>query len=200
MATKTSQFVTTAALADTDYILAVWNDGGTVKSAKILKSDLIPTAASILPRYALLVDSKSVATAGGTFTSGAWQIRTLNTTVHDVNISLSLSSNKFTLPAGSYIIRVTAPAYRVEDHVARLYNVTDSAVAATGTAAFSVNGSSGAATNSFIHYYAALGSSKEFRVEHRCNTTRTTDGFGIAVANVNQSANLFTVVEIHRIA
>lgn len=49
---------------------------------------------------AVIQDQKSSGTDGGTFTSGAWRTRTLNTTVlNTIGAGFSLSSNQFTLAA-----------------------------------------------------------------------------------------------------
>src|SRR5687768_2319629 len=71
-----------------------------------------------------LVDEKAANTAGGTFTTGAWRTRTLNTEKLD-EITSTLASNQFTLPAGTYNIVASAPAFFVSRHQTRLRNITD---------------------------------------------------------------------------
>ncbi|MBK9322713.1 MAG: hypothetical protein IPM97_07165 [Bdellovibrionaceae bacterium] len=79
----------------------------------------------------LIVDEKPANTAGGTFTSGSWQTRTLNTTRFNTIPGASLASNQITLPAGTYYVRAVAPTGEpsVWEHKAILYNVTGSAKA-----------------------------------------------------------------------
>ena len=60
--------------------------------------------------------------------------------------------------------------------MARLYNVTDSEVVTKGTTSCSVND----ITTSSISCTVALDEAKTFRVEHQCQTTNATDGFGLA--------------------
>ena len=48
-------------------------------------------------------DEKANGTQGGTFTSGSWYTRDLNTVVTNEINGASLSSNQFTLPAGDYV-------------------------------------------------------------------------------------------------
>jgi len=50
-------------------------------------------------------DEKSNGVAGGNFTNGAWQTRTLNTSMTNEISGASLSSNQITLPSGTYFIR-----------------------------------------------------------------------------------------------
>src|SRR5690606_21247003 len=54
-------------------------------------------------RVAYLKDVKPSGTAGGTFTSGSWQTRDLNTIEGDSSF-VSLASNQFTLQPGTYHI------------------------------------------------------------------------------------------------
>ncbi len=61
---------------------------------------------SLGDQMVVVVDEKAANTSGGTFTSGAWQTRTLNTlTVNDDGIA-SLSDDQITLPAGTYEIEI----------------------------------------------------------------------------------------------
>ena len=141
------------------------------------------------PAYIMLSDRKAQGTYGGTFTSGAWQTRTLNTENADAGGHCSLSSNEFTLAAGTYRIIASAPAYYVGLHKTRLYNVTDAAVQQDvgpnemyGTAEYS-RGTSGvdhASNRSFIVGRFTLASSKALRIEHRCSTTTANVGYGSA--------------------
>ena len=87
-------------------------------------------------------------THGGSSTSGSYQTRTLNTEVYD-GIGSTLSSNQFTLPAGTYQIRARAPARGgsgVTIHKAKLYNITDSADVIIG----SVTASGASATSDSV--------------------------------------------------
>jgi len=127
-----------------------------------------------------LQDQKSSGTSAGTFTSGAWQTRTLNTEVTD-EIGSTLSSNQFTLPAGTYEIEASAPAYSVTLHQCRLYNITDAAVTLTGTNEVSANGGY-ATSRSFVFGRFTIAATKTFELQHRCSVTKASDGFGGATS------------------
>jgi hypothetical protein len=142
--------------------------------------------------YILIQDQKSIGGQGGGFTSGADQVRTLNTIVADTVSIGSLSSNRFTLPAGTYRIRVDCPAFNVGSHQAFLYNFTDSSVVARGTSAYCLN-TSNSQTVSTISTRFTIAGSKAFEVRHRCGVTRGTDGFGVAAGN---GTEVYTIVEI----
>ena len=124
----------------------------------------------------ILEDQKAQNTDGGTFTSGAWQTRTLNTEVRDDGGIVSISSNEFTPTVNGWVYW-EAPALKVDNHQSRLYNVTDTAVAGTGTSMFAANSGDG---NNFSTGWAAVTAAKAYRIEHQCATTRNTDGFGQA--------------------
>jgi hypothetical protein len=130
---------------------------------------------------AVIRDEKAEGTAGGAFTAGAWRERDLNTLEQNGSIVSSLSGNEFTLIAGEYILDATVPAYAVDNHKARLFNVTDSIVEVYGTSSFALNnGSSETTTLSNIKAFINISSNKTFRIEHHCESTKGGDGFGLA--------------------
>ena len=144
--------------------------------------------------YAVIADQKAQNTNGGTFTSGAWRTRDLNTEITDPNGIVSISSNQFTLVAGDYLVRWSAPADAVNVHQSRLYNVTDASVVSVGTSAYSVTGGY-AVTTSDGAARVSIVSTKTFRIEHQCNLTTAGTGFGRAG---NFATEQYTMVEIHK--
>lgn len=146
--------------------------------------------------YIMLREEQTQNTDGGTFTSGAWQTRVINTEVIDTGGDCALSSNEFTLGAGVYEFDISAPAFFVDSHQTRLYNVTDTAAALIGTSEDSptVN-TRGVVTRSHIKGRVTITGAKAFRVEHRCETTRATDGLGRAA---NFTTEVYTMVEIRK--
>lgn len=128
---------------------------------------------------AVLRDEKSSGTNGGTFTSGAWRTRDLNVE-HDPQGIVTLSSNQFTLGAGTWLIHAEVPGYYVAGHQAKLYNVTDAADEILGSDEYSEAMWSGVTTRSAIIGIFTIASSKTFEIRHYCGTTFATYGFGIA--------------------
>jgi hypothetical protein len=129
----------------------------------------------------LLQDQKASGTDAGTFTSGAWQTRTINTEVVDTGNNCTLSSNQFTLAAGTYVIYAVAPAYEVQFHQARLQNTTDATTTLTGTSMITNTGSA-TTTLSVVSGSFTIATSKTFELQHRCSTTQATNGFGRAAS------------------
>lgn len=131
--------------------------------------------------YALIRDLKSASNNGGTFTSGADQKRTLNQEVVDTGNHFTLSSNQITVTtAGTYRYRIAAPAFGVDQHVAWLYNVTDTADEAVGTAGYNENSTTSAVDYSVITGRSTFAANDVLEVRHRCTTSKATDGFGVA--------------------
>lgn len=130
-------------------------------------------------------DQKTSGTNGGTFTSGAWRTRTLNTTVTNTISGASLSSDQFTLPAGTYWIQATLVARGCMLHKAKLYNVTDAADVLIGTTE-ETNNAVGYNTHSVVHGQFTITGAKVFDLRHYCSASGT---FGNAAS--------FGVVEVY---
>lgn len=147
--------------------------------------------------YALILDEKSSGTDGGSFTSGDWKTRDL--TVKPVDeIGVTLSSNQFTLPPGKYLIESSAPGKGgLIRHQARLYNVTEDEVTASGTSELVVNTGNHITTRSFISEQVEVTVDTVFEIQHRCQQTVATNGFGLNIgSSFTVDAEVYTVVEI----
>jgi len=125
---------------------------------------------------AIVRDSKSAGTNGGTFIEGVWQTRDLNTVIGDM-LFASLADNEITLEPSTYTITFAAPACGVLSHQARLYNVSTSSPAIVASSAFS---NSDAMTSSGATATITLEETQTFRIEHICSGTTEDIGFGRA--------------------
>ena len=149
--------------------------------------------------YAAICDKKAYDADGGTFSDGAWRTRNINHTIRDEDdIVSSISSDQFTLVAGDYLIRWTAPAENVNRNTSRLYNATDSAVVGTGTTIFLSNGISTEVTGSSTGTaYVSISAPKAFEIQHYGQTSRSTTGFGMK-SNLSGVDSIYTIVEIFK--
>ncbi|HEU4708295.1 MAG TPA: hypothetical protein VFS17_03190 [Methylophilaceae bacterium] len=128
--------------------------------------------------YMLVRDEKAQNTSGGANTGGTTATRTLNTVVANTIPGASLSSNQITLPAGTYRVRASAPAYNVDRHRVMLYDVSLGNAFALGT----TESSSSTVTNrSFVTYRFTLAATKVLELRHFTTTSNATNGFGIQV-------------------
>ena len=150
------------------------------------------------PSVAVLVDKKAQNTAGGTFTASAWQTRDLNTEVADPDNIVSLSSNEFTLGAGTYLIQWDAPAYRVNRHLSRLYDVTNTTTIEFGQSAFTQQ-TSDITTNSSGSAVVTITANTAYKIEHQCQTTQSSNGFGVET-NRTADCERYTRVTITKVA
>ena len=130
-----------------------------------------------------IADVKSAGVAAGTFSSGAWRTRVLNTIDIDELGTITLSSNQVTLQPGTYEFEASAPAFRVDRHRVRLHNITDNTTVQFGQGAFSNNNqistyNVGDLTVSSVSGKFTITSSKVFELQHRCQTTVSDNGFG----------------------
>jgi len=147
---------------------------------------------------AMICDQKAYnsTNGGGTFTSGAWRTRDLNTEISDADGIVSISSNQFTLQSGTYTIRWIAPAYNVTYHLSQLYGATTASSFGYGSA--HRTGVSGGDTEQESNGMAivTLSSAEAFEIRHQCATTRTW-GFGAGQNSMDSgTVNRFTMVEI----
>lgn len=131
---------------------------------------------------AIVEDQKASGTEGGTFTSGADRTRDLNTLVYNRNTTVSLASNQFTLPAGSWDISWRAPAHRLDGHQTILRDITAGTDLARGSNAFSGSGTAETNTDSAGSFRVTPSGNNVYELRHRCETTRATNGFGQANA------------------
>jgi hypothetical protein len=149
-----------------------------------------------LKTYAIIADQKTSGTSGGSFTAGAWQTRDLSDTpIADPDSIVSVSSNQFTLGAGTYLIEGSAPAYHLNQHQLRLYNATDSSVVQYGQSAYATSGDN-VQTNAYVFARLTITASKTFELQHRSSLTKTTNGYGIGTDFGN--TNIFAVVKIFK--
>jgi hypothetical protein len=144
--------------------------------------------------YACIVDQKTANTAGGGFTSGAWRTRDLNTEQADPDGIVSISSNQFTLQAGTYRIRATAPGAFVAQHKTRLRNITDTTTTLVGSSEYADNSANGDQTISVIVGRFTIAAQKTFEIQHQCTSTKATNGLGVAVNFAE--VEIYTIVEI----
>lgn len=157
-----------------------WSDGTTVYCTHYTRAN---GRVLLTPQVLIASDVKAANTAGGTFTNGAWRTRDLNTVDANTITGASIATNQITLPAGTYTVRADAPAYTVERHQTRIYNVTDAAQIALGASAYSPTGVM--VTSSVIGRFTIAGT-KVLELQHLCQTTQATNGLGLA-ANLGTS-------------
>jgi hypothetical protein len=152
----------------------------------------------VAPRMAIFNETQASGTAGGTFTSGSYVKRTLNTTVVNTIASCTLTSSVISLPAGTYQVFATAPAFQVTSHQTRLRNTTDSTDIQFGSTEYSSSAGIYTQSNSILQTVFTLTGTKNIELQHRCLTTRASYGLGAECAFGN--SEIYSQITITRIA
>ena len=146
--------------------------------------------------YAIIADQKATDAAGGSSSTGSFNTRDLNTELADPDGIVSISSNQFTLQAGTYLIKASAPAYNAQRHQCLIWNVTDSSSVAIGTSEYCHNAAS-VQTRSFAIGRTTISSAKVFDIRQRVDVASDTFGLGVE-SNFDTLASIYTIVEIYK--
>lgn len=185
--------------ADTAARLAVGGTNGHVLTVNSGATNGIEWAAAAGgATYAVFQNKLAAGNLEGSFTSGAFRTRALNTSQYNGITGASLASNQITLAAGTYFIEATTTAYAVNYNVARFYNITDSTTTLLGSSAYADSGSAGTEGSS-VYGVFTIAAQKTFELQHACSTTRNTDGFGVGLNNLQSVDVIFSQVRIAKI-
>jgi hypothetical protein len=130
-----------------------------------------------VPKVATFRDDKTQNTAGGGFTAGAWQQRTINVFKSGTEFG-SLAANIITLLPGTYRCKVDGVHHIVQNNQLRLFDNTTSLEVFSGLQVDDNGGTGG--INTMYEEFTIATTVHAIQVEHRCNTSRPTDGFGDA--------------------
>lgn len=145
----------------------------------------------------IIKDIKSTGSNGGNVTANTWITRDLNNLVSMNGKNVSLSSNQFTIQPGKYLLECFAPAIRVEDHKAILYNITDSTTDSVGTSEYT-NDNDLTGNSSKIYHIFNIDNAKTYEIRHMCNKNRSSYGLGIA-CGFSKIDEVYTIVTIKKL-
>lgn len=149
---------------------------------------------------AIITDTKTSGTDGGTFISGSWQTRELNNISDPLSIVTSLSSNQVTLPAGRYEIEAVSVGHLCGLNKIKIRNVTNSTDLLIGTNTLSdkaLFSSDKSQISSHVNGVIVLNSATTISVQHRASKTRSGDGFGLA-SSLGVS-EIYTILKIRKL-
>lgn len=139
----------------------------------------------------LLQHQTSSGVDAGTCTSGAWRTVPLTNEVYDTGSNCSLSSNQFTLAAGTYEAWAISPyADNTSRIQCRIYNTTGTTALCYGQSAYS----SGAIVESkILGDRFTVAASQALELQQQVAVTGTTYGFGVSnsFGNTNIHAQVF---------
>ena len=172
---------------------------GEVLTAASLNANLSFAATNpTAPAVAIFNETQANNTSAGTFTSGSYVKRVLNTTVVNQITSCTLTSSVISLPAGTYQVFLTAPAIQVAQHQTRLRNTTDSTDIALGSSEYTNSTLDDGCTISNLQTVFTLAATKNIEVQHRCASTKAT--FGLGLASNFSNNEIYTQITITKLA
>jgi hypothetical protein len=153
-------------------------------------------------KVALLSDVKSSGTNGGTFTSGSWVDRTLNTEVDPQNfVTLDSGNVYWSLEAGTYRITWSAPGYNTNSHAsALLYSTSNTFSSYTDVEGSSEFDSAGiepnTQTRSFGDTIITVSQTTYFKIQHKCASSQSANGLGYATGFQVGHSEVYTQASI----
>ena len=145
--------------------------------------------------YMHVRDEKPSGTTGGASVVGS-NTRTLNTVLTNTIAGASLSSNQITLPAGTYKVYASAPAYSAEDHRLILYNATDTANEILGTGEYARTLYT-VSNRSFVSGLVIITASEVFDLRH---IMAAVNANGLGIASNDGNVEVYAQISIERIA
>jgi hypothetical protein len=155
----------------------------------------VPVASN---QFAIFNEQQASNTNGGTFTSGSYLKRTLNTTVVNTISGCSIASSVITLPAGTYNVQAFAPAFKVNGHRIRIQNTTAATTIVLGMNAFTSGVGAYAVTHSFANTTFTLSTSSNIELQHYAESTITVNGLG-TLCNFGDN-EVFSQIQITKVA
>ena len=185
------------------------SSGGVITSGIVTATSFSGSGASLtgivsglFSSYAIIADRKSGSSDGGSISANTWTQRELNTEIADPDGIVSISNNRFTLGAGTYLIKWRCPGNRTQEFNSALYNFTDSTYTAFGESSYSYS-SDGDTSFCVGMVRMTIGESKTFdiRMISQANVTASTGmGRGANMSNFNAvgGQETFTTVEIYK--
>lgn len=173
----------------------LWNDGGVLKSYN--GTAWVSLSASLSYSIAVIGHQTSAGASGGSISSGSWVTRPLTTELSDPSSIVSISSNTFTLGAGTYEINADSPIYAGDQHQSRLFNVSGSATAALGTCEHASSSSPQNQTSSKVITIISPTGTTAYRIEHRVSVNAQ---FGHAPSSAFGVNCIFGTVTIRKLA
>jgi len=153
----------------------------------------ISAAGGLYESIAIIADRKAYDAQGGTATSGAWRTRDLNTEISDADGIVSISSNQFTLGAGTYTIEWSAPCYMGDRGAAKLYNITTSADVGYGNTHYTAADAQSDTDGALV---TTIAGTTVYEIQQWVETTKSSYGFGNRFNLDSNGYSIYTIVKI----
>ena len=134
---------------------------------------------------------------GGDSVATTFTTLVLNTEVFDAGNFVTLSSNQFTLLAGTYLISAKQACYRTGAFTIRLYDITNTAyVGLAGTNAYNPTGTDNKQLYSTLNTKFTCADTTVYELRYYAGLARTGNGLG---TGHNQTLEVYGEVMIYKI-
>lgn len=155
-----------------------------------------PMEVAFSSAVAIVADVKPSGYNGGTFSSGAWRTRDLNSELRSASWLTLNENSTFTLIPGIYYFDASAPAVYVNGHKCRLRSLSGNSVMLYGTSEY--NGYDKQVERTYLKGVAELTTQSIFTLEHYAERTRSTVGFGyrLGISNVPEIYSVITIFKL----
>lgn len=170
----------------------------TLKNTTIDSNVVFPAGGTGNPiSVAVILDQKGATTdAGGSDHTAGLVARELNTK-HDPDSIATLSSNQFTLGAGTYLISWSCPAIKSDRHSTVLRDVTGSANLISGSSEYVLSSGNLISTRSMGSYIHTISANNTYEIRQQVHVSTSTYGLGIQSQNGVNS--IYTIVVIYKL-
>ena len=146
--------------------------------------------------YMHVRDEKSVGSNGGSSSAGI-NTRILNTVVTNTIVGASLSSNQITLPAGTYRIKGSSPAFNSNQFKTFLYNVTTSSLLLAGTSEYNI-ASGDIQTRSQLSGQIIISAESAIEFRMYITSAKLSNGLGVTTNTSAGGIEVYTTIEIEK--
>jgi len=173
----------TVAQVKTDLgVTAVEGDVTTLQSdVSTLQSDVTTLEGQVVTGFMHVVDEKSSSSHGGSNATGT-ATRVLNTIKTNTISGASLSSNRVTLPAGTYIIDAKCMVFRTVRARALLYNYTTSSYIMSGLSIYPAT-SSASSVELPVKTIVTFSTTTQVELRNYNSNSNSGDGYGVSVGD-----------------
>lgn len=175
-------------------------DGTTLTVSSTVSSTNVTVSTSgvcsgCAPKIFIAEDIKT-ATAGGSSSAGS-NTRTLNTVLTNTITGASLSSNTITLPAGTYRIEASAPAFIADKHQVFWYDTSNNTTTLSGTSEYTDAATNVVQTRSWVIGRFTASATTTYQLRHYIQTARATNGLGVTTGFAS-TTDVYAQVKIEK--
>jgi hypothetical protein len=178
--------------------IAVSTIAAPVQDGDDIGTELVGDEIELMDRFIIMTNTQSAGVGGGGTTSGSWGTCTLNTEDHDPNGWCSLSSNAFTLAAGTYRINARMTLHASSYSQIRLRNTTAGTTIQQGNVGY---GNPAQSTDSPMRLMDVftIAASQALEIQYRVASSKASYGQGIRYSGGSGEVEKHLQVMLERI-